>query len=136
MATTDEGLRDQVRDRYARAALTVTEVGQAGTTTDCCGGCGPTAGATVLDDADAPFGAGLYEPGQTAELPEEAVLASLGCGNPLAVAQLRAGERVLDLGSGSGMSSMWPLTNSTLLGPALAAFAWANASISSVMSSP
>jgi SAM-dependent methyltransferase len=103
MATTDEGLRDQVRDRYARAALTVTEVGQAGTTTDCCGGCGPTAGATVLDDADAPFGAGLYEPGQTAELPEEAVLASLGCGNPLAVAQLRAGERVLDLGSGGGI---------------------------------
>ena len=100
MATTDEGLRDQVRDRYARAALTVTEVGGAGTTADCCG---PTAGATVLDDADAPFGAGLYEPGQTSDLPEEAVLASLGCGNPLAVAELRAGERVLDLGSGGGI---------------------------------
>jgi SAM-dependent methyltransferase len=56
-----------------------------------------------LDDADAPFGAGLYEPGQTSDLPEEAVLASLGCGNPLAVAELREGERVLDLGSGGGI---------------------------------
>jgi len=101
MSTVDEGLRDQVRDqvrdRYARAALTVTEVGAAA---DCCGG---GCGATVLDDAGAPFGAGLYERGQTSELPEEAVLASLGCGNPLAVAELRAGERVLDLGSGGGI---------------------------------
>jgi SAM-dependent methyltransferase len=97
MPTVDEGLRDQVRDRYARAALTVTE---AGTTADCCGaGCG----ATVLDETGAPFGAGLYEPGQTSELPEEAVLASLGCGNPLAGAELRKGERVLDLGSGGGI---------------------------------
>ena len=102
MSTVDEALRDQVRDRYARAALTVTEAGGAGTTADCCGGgCG--AGATVLDDVDAPFGAGLYEPGQTSDLPEEAVLASLGCGNPLAVAELRDGERVLDLGSGGGI---------------------------------
>jgi len=64
--------------------------------------CGIRCG-TVLDDAGAPFGAGLYEPGQTSELPEEAVLASLGCGNPLAVAELREGERVLDLGSGGGI---------------------------------
>src|SRR5664279_2114254 len=97
MSTVNEGLRDQVRDRYARAALTVTEVGA---TADCCGG---SCGATVLDEAGAPFGAGLYEPGQTSELPEEAVLASLGCGNPLAVAELREGERVLDLGSGGGI---------------------------------
>ena len=99
LSTKDEGLRDQVRDRYAKAALTVTEVGA---DADCCGsggGCGPT----VLDEAGAPFGAGLYEPGQTSELPEEAVLASLGCGNPLAVAELREGERVLDLGSGGGI---------------------------------
>ena len=93
MTTVDEGLRDRVRDRYARAALTVTDVGAAA---DCCGG---GCGASVLDDAGAPFGAGLYEPGQTSDLPQEAVLASLGCGNPLAVAELRAGERVLDLGS-------------------------------------
>jgi arsenite methyltransferase len=99
MSTVDERLRDQVRDRYARAALTVSEVGAAA---DCCGGgCG--CGATVLDEADASFGAGLYGSGETADLPQEAVLASLGCGNPLAVAELRAGERVLDLGSGGGI---------------------------------
>jgi len=98
MSTVNEGLRDQVRDRgMPRAALTVTEVGA---TTDCCGG---SCGATVLDEAGAPFGAGLYEPGQTSELPEEAVLASLGCGNPLAVAEIQEGERVLDLGSGGGI---------------------------------
>src|SRR6185437_2568925 len=97
MSTVDEGLRDQVRNRYAEAALTVTEVGA---NADCCGG---GCGATVLDEAGAPFGAGLYEPGQTSELPEEAVLASLGCGNPLAVAEWRDGERVLDLGSGGGI---------------------------------
>jgi arsenite methyltransferase len=102
LSAVDEGrrgqVRDKVRDRYAKAALTVTEVG---TTGDCCGGggCGPT----VLDEAGAAFGAGLYEPDQTSELPEEAVLASLGCGNPLAVAELREGERVLDLGSGGGI---------------------------------
>jgi arsenite methyltransferase len=49
------------------------------------------------------FGAALYRPGETDGLPEEAVLASLGCGNPLAVADLRPGERVLDLGSGGGI---------------------------------
>ena len=102
LSAVDEGrrgqVRDKVRDRYAKAALTVTEVGTNG---DCCcgGGCGPT----VLDEAGAAFGAGLYEPDQTSELPEEAVLASLGCGNPLAVAELREGERVLDLGSGGGI---------------------------------
>jgi len=93
-------LREQVRERYARAALTVTDSVGAGDSGCCGGGCG----ATALDEsADAPFGAGLYEPGQTAELPEAAVLASLGCGNPLAVAELRTGERVLDLGSGGGI---------------------------------
>jgi SAM-dependent methyltransferase len=98
----DEALRNQVRDRYAQAALRVADAAGRGDAADCCGGgCG--SGATVLDDADAPFGAGLYAPGQTSDLPEEAVLASLGCGNPLAVAELRDGERVLDLGSGGGI---------------------------------
>ncbi len=102
----DENLRDQVRDRYARAALTVTEIGSRA---DCCGGgadagcCGDGCGSTVLDEAGAPFGAGRYEPGQASDLPRPAVLASLGCGNPVAVAELRAGERVLDLGSGGGI---------------------------------
>src|SRR4051794_38609202 len=95
-----QDLREQVRDRYARAALTVTDATGAGDTACCGGGCG----ATVLDESvDAPFGSGLYEPDETAELPDEALAASLGCGNPLAVAELRAGERVLDLGSGGGI---------------------------------
>src|SRR4051794_40541890 len=95
-----QDLREQVRDRYARAALTVTDATGAGDTACCGGGCG----ATVLDESvDAPFGSGLYEPDETAELPDEAVLVSLGCGNPMAVAELRAGERVLDLGSGGGI---------------------------------
>jgi len=97
---TKQELRAQVRDRYARAALAVSDPTDAGDGGCCGGGCG----ATVLDDsAGAPFGSGLYEPDETAELPDEAVLASLGCGNPLAVAELRAGERVLDLGSGGGI---------------------------------
>src|SRR6476469_8581043 len=100
LAVADEMLREQVRDRYARAALLVTESAGSATNADCCGG---SCGATVLDAADAPFGAGMYEAGVTEELPQEAVLASRGCGNPLAVAELRAGERVLDLGSGGGI---------------------------------
>jgi SAM-dependent methyltransferase len=91
----EETLVDEIRERYARAAIEVTRAARS--STSCCG-------ATVLDqDAHAPFGAGRYEPGQTEDLPEEAVLASLGCGNPLAVAELREGERVLDLGSGGGI---------------------------------
>jgi arsenite methyltransferase len=63
----------------------------------CCG-----TGSAALDTADA-FGGPLYREGETDGLPEEAVLASLGCGNPLAVADLHEGERVLDLGSGGGI---------------------------------
>jgi SAM-dependent methyltransferase len=63
----------------------------------CCG-----TGSAALDSADC-FGGPLYGEGETDGLPEEAVLASLGCGNPLAVAGLYEGERVLDLGSGGGI---------------------------------
>jgi arsenite methyltransferase len=63
----------------------------------CCG-----TGSAALDSADC-FGGPLYGEGETDGLPEEAVLASLGCGNPLAVADLHEGERVLDLGSGGGI---------------------------------
>jgi arsenite methyltransferase len=63
----------------------------------CCG-----TGSAALDSADC-FGGPLYGEGETDGLPEEAVLASLGCGNPLAVAGLHEGERVLDLGSGGGI---------------------------------
>jgi arsenite methyltransferase len=87
-------VREQVRQRYALAAV---QAGGDG----CCGGgggCGPTAEA--VDEA---FGAGLYSAEDAAGVPAEALAASLGCGNPLLVAELRAGERVLDLGSGGGL---------------------------------
>jgi SAM-dependent methyltransferase len=76
---TAEALREQVRERYAEAARAV-EDGSPG----CCG-------------------APLYSIGERDELPDAAVLASLGCGNPTAVAELREGEVVLDLGSGGGI---------------------------------
>jgi len=87
MTTTPDELREEVRRRYADAAT-------AG------GGCGSGSccGDDVLANADA-----LYDPEQRDELPDAAALASLGCGNPTAVADLRAGETVLDLGSGGGI---------------------------------
>ena len=99
------GLREEVRARYAEAARAVLEP-KTGAAASCCGtsatdsccGTGPAA----LDSADW-FGGQLYREGETDGLPEEAVLASLGCGNPLAVADLHEGERVLDLGSGGGI---------------------------------
>lgn len=93
-------LRSRVRDRYAEAAIAVTSGGSG-----CCGdgcGCGPTASAALDENGDA-FGSVLYDGEELGDLPAEAVLASLGCGNPLAVADLRPGERVLDLGSGGGI---------------------------------
>jgi len=96
-------LREAVRSRYAQAARAVLEPTE-GVTAQCCessGSCCGT-GAAALDTADV-FGGSLYRDGETDGLPEEAVLASLGCGNPLAVADLNEGERVLDLGSGGGI---------------------------------
>ena len=101
---TGDEVREQVRARYAEAARAVLapERESAG----CCGGnaeqscCGT--GSAALDSADC-FGGPLYGDGETDGLPEQAVQASLGCGNPLAVAELREGERVLDLGSGGGI---------------------------------
>jgi SAM-dependent methyltransferase len=83
-------LRETVRLRYAAAAV---EAGRRGP--DCCG-----AGSV---EVGAGFGAALYGDEERGELPDEAVAASLGCGNPTAVADLRPGERVLDLGSGGGI---------------------------------
>jgi arsenite methyltransferase len=101
--TTAEELREEVRSRYAQAARAVLEPGTG--QESCCGqpagsGRGPDPAAAA---AVGGFSAGLYRDGETDGLPEEAVLASLGCGNPLAVAELRDGERVLDLGSGGGI---------------------------------
>ena len=77
-------IHEQVRARYARAAREATA-----------GGCCSSEPETI--------GAGLYSALEQSELPEAAVLASLGCGNPIAVAELNEGERVLDLGSGGGI---------------------------------
>ena len=97
--------REEVRARYAEAARAVLDP-VSGAAAGCCGSsadsscCGT--GSVALDSADC-FGGQLYGEGETHGLPEEAVLASLGCGNPLAVADLHEGERVLDLGSGGGI---------------------------------
>jgi SAM-dependent methyltransferase len=97
-----EELREQVRSRYARAARVVLdpERGPGGCCepSSCCG----TAAAAIAGQENR-FGGPLYGDGEIDGLPEEAVLASLGCGNPLAAADLREGERVLDLGSGGGI---------------------------------
>lgn len=87
-------LREIVRQRYAAAALQVT----AGSSTNDGGCCGSQ--AIEIDDK---FGSSLYAATDRNQLPAEAVAASLGCGNPTAVADLREGERVLDLGSGGGI---------------------------------
>jgi SAM-dependent methyltransferase len=83
-------LRETVRQRYAAAAVKVTEGGTA-----CCG--------PEPVEVDENFGSTLYAADDRDALPAEAVAASLGCGNPTAVAELREGERVLDLGSGGGI---------------------------------
>ncbi len=104
--TTEQDLRDHVRERYAAAATTVMKGGTNndallaelnGLPTEASSCCGPT---LEVDDS---FGSTLYTTDEQAELPAEAVAASLGCGNPTAVADLRKGERVLDLGSGGGI---------------------------------
>jgi SAM-dependent methyltransferase len=100
-------VKEEVRRTYAAAALRVGADSGGG----CCGdGCG---------DGDASFGSALYGPAEQDELPEAALLASLGCGNPIAVAELREGERVLDLGSGGGLDV---LLSAKRVGPAGAAY--------------
>jgi arsenite methyltransferase len=88
-------LRETVRERYAAAALRTSDpIAAAG----CCAD-----GAVITDEQAELFGAGLYAAGERDELPDTAVLASLGCGNPTAMADLHPGETVLDLGSGGGI---------------------------------
>ncbi|MFF3906450.1 arsenite methyltransferase [Streptomyces sp. NPDC001848] len=90
MSEQSTDLRETVRERYAAAAVKVTKGGAA-----CCG--------PQPVEVDKNFGSTLYTADDRDALPAEAVAASFGCGNPTAVAELREGERVLDLGSGGGI---------------------------------
>ena len=96
MSTTAGDLREEVRRRYAESARAASEG------SDGCG-CGSGSCCAGGDSDAAKFGEALYDAEQRGQLPEAATLASLGCGNPTAVAELREGETVLDLGSGGGI---------------------------------
>jgi arsenite methyltransferase len=102
-------LRETVRDRYAKAAVAAGD-GSA----SCC-----SDAAEITEDQRELFGSGLYDDGDREGLPEAAQLASLGCGNPTAVAALNAGETVLDLGSGGGIDV---LLSARRVGPSGKAF--------------
>ena len=85
-------MKEVVKEKYGQAALRVHTGGSS-----CCGA------SAALDGCCDPITSNLYNAAQTGQLPEEAVLASLGCGNPTALAELNPGETVLDLGSGGGI---------------------------------
>jgi SAM-dependent methyltransferase len=90
-------ITEKVRERYAAAATSVDE--------SCCGSdCSTPAASDAFETSGTgDFGAWLYEASELADIPDGAALASLGCGNPTAVASLTIGETVLDLGSGAGI---------------------------------
>jgi SAM-dependent methyltransferase len=104
-------VREAVRERYASAANAVTGRGVAAesvlpttdTNASCCGGESATASSCCSPAAPADVSRDLYSVAEMSELPPAAVLASLGCGNPTALAELKPGEVVLDLGSGGGI---------------------------------
>src|ERR1019366_7533397 len=85
-------VKELVQEKYGQAALRVSKGGSS-----CCGA------SAARDGCCDPITSNLYDAAQTGALPEKAVLASLGCGNPTALAELRPGEVVLDLGSGGGI---------------------------------
>jgi SAM-dependent methyltransferase len=97
-----ENIKEAVKERYAQAALRVTTGGS------CCG-------TPTLEGGSDPITSNLYDASQTTEVPREALHASLGCGNPTALANLNAGETVLDLGSGGGIDV---LLSAKRVGPA------------------
>jgi arsenite methyltransferase len=88
---TEPNIRDVVKEKYGSAARRVSAGGSS-----CCG-------ATPATSCCDPITSNLYDAAQSGQIPEEALLASLGCGNPTALAKLNAGETVLDLGSGGGI---------------------------------
>jgi SAM-dependent methyltransferase len=87
----DTNIKEVVKERYGNAALRVTSGGSS-----CCG-------ASPARTSCDPITSNLYDATEAGQIPEEAMLASLGCGNPTALAKLNAGETVLDLGSGGGI---------------------------------
>jgi arsenite methyltransferase len=87
-----EDIKEVVREKYGQAALRVQTGGSS-----CCGA------STALDSCCDPITTNLYDAAQASQVPDDALKASLGCGNPTALAQLNAGETVLDLGSGGGI---------------------------------
>jgi arsenite methyltransferase len=89
MSTPD--IKEVVKEKYGQAAARVTAGGSS-----CCG-------ATVNKGCDDPITSNLYDSSQAGQIPQEALLASLGCGNPTALVDLSAGDTVLDLGSGGGI---------------------------------
>jgi SAM-dependent methyltransferase len=95
MSTTADHLREEVRRRYAESARAASEGSSCG--------CGSGSCCADGESDAAKFGEALYDAEQRGELPEAAALASLGCGNPIMVADLHEGETVLDLGSGGGI---------------------------------
>src|ERR1035438_3305468 len=97
-------IKEVVKEKYGQAALRVTSGGSS-----CCGA------APADQHCCDPITGNLYDAEQTRQLPETAVLASLGCGNPTALAELKPGETVLDLGSGGGIDV---LLSARRVGPA------------------
>ena len=99
----DASIKDIVREKYGEAARRASTGGSA-----CCGG------ASAIAGAKDPITSNLYGASETLGLPSAAVSASLGCGNPTALAELHEGETVLDLGSGGGIDV---LLSSRRVGP-------------------
>jgi 2-polyprenyl-3-methyl-5-hydroxy-6-metoxy-1,4-benzoquinol methylase len=102
-------VKEVVKEKYGQAAVRA----QAGAASSCCGG------AAALEACCDPITSNLYDAGQEGDVPELALRASLGCGNPTALAELKAGETVLDLGSGGGIDV---LLSARRVGPAGKAF--------------
>ena len=91
----ETNVKEVVKERYGKAVKEAL----GGSKSSCCG----SGGGTAVSCCDDPISDNLYDIGQISQIPEEAVLASFGCGNPTALAELKAGEVVLDLGSGGGI---------------------------------
>jgi len=99
-----DNIKEAVKEKYGQAALRVIQ-GRS----SCCGA------APQVEGCPDPITSNLYDGGQTSQIPQEALLASLGCGNPTALAELKPGETVLDLGSGGGIDV---LLSAKRVGPA------------------